>query len=474
MPQTREIWPARADANAATAEESTSAAEVPVELLRKLSVPGPRYTSYPTAPVFSERFGPDDFAAALRRFGAAAPARPLSLYVHLPFCRSLCHYCACNVVITRKPGVAARYLDSLACEIATAADLIGVRPARVTQLHLGGGTPTYLTAEELERLCDLIAARFDLSALEEAAVEVDPRVTSEAQLAALARRGFNRASFGVQDFDPLVQRAINRRQSVPKTEALIRTARELGYKGINIDLIYGLPFQRPETFAATVARVIALRPDRIALYSYAHVPWMRRAQTSFEMHEFPLPSPEEKIALFRLATAAFGAAGYIHLGMDHFALPGDELALARTRGRLYRNFQGYTVKRADDLLALGVSAISDIAGVYAQNEKELFRYEETVRAGRLATVRGHALTADDVARRRAIMTLMCGDPLPADFAAAHPDEVAALAPLERDGLVERVGGTIAPTALGRFFVRNIAMAFDRYLESGAGRFSKTV
>jgi oxygen-independent coproporphyrinogen-3 oxidase len=448
---------------------------VPIELLERLSIPGPRYTSYPTANVFHARFGPADYARALRRFGEARPARPLSLYVHLPFCRSLCLYCACNVVITRQAGVAARYLDALEREAALVAGAIGAR-ARVAQLHLGGGTPTYLTVGELERLCDILEARFDLSAVEEGAVEVDPRVTSREHLATLARRGFNRASFGVQDFDPLVQRAVNRVQSFEDTAALLGAARGLGYESLNVDLIYGLPFQRLEGFRATLARVLELRPDRIAAYAYAHVPWMRRAQASFEAKELPLPAPEEKHALFQLAVETFTRAGYRHLGMDHFALPGDELARAQERGALHRNFQGYTVKRAEDLVGLGVSAISDLAGVYAQNEKELPAYEAAAGEGRLATTRGFELGEEDVRRRRAITALMCGAPLPAGFAEEFAAEIEGLAPLEAAGLVRRATGALEVTPLGRIFIRNIAMAFDRYLASEAPMpvFSRTV
>jgi oxygen-independent coproporphyrinogen-3 oxidase len=450
--------------------------DVPVDLIRRLSVQGPRYTSYPTANVFTDRFGPEDFAAALRRFGASDPARPLSLYVHLPFCRSLCFYCACNVVISREPGIAGRYLDALEHEVDTVARLLGPARRRVTQLHLGGGTPTYLSVAELERLYDMLAARFDIASAAELAVEIDPRVTSRAQLETLARRGFNRASFGVQDFDPTVQRAVNRVQPFEMTAQLIAAARLLGYRSLNLDLIYGLPYQQVATFAETLERVLEIRPDRIALYSYAHVPWIRRAQGSFDAHELPLPAPEEKIALFRMAVETLTAAGYRHLGMDHFALPQDELSRAQDTGMLHRNFQGYTVRRAEDLLGLGVSSISDLEGVYAQNEKDIGLYQASVSAGRLATVRGISLSDDDRRRRRAIMAIMCGGELPEGFARDFAPEIASLAPLEADGLLRRTAGGIEITPLGRIFIRNIAMAFDRYVGAAAGKavFSKTV
>lgn len=452
--------------------DGAEALDVPAELLRRMSKPGPRYTSYPTANVFHEGVGPADLAAALGRFGRSG--RPLSLYVHLPFCRSLCHYCACNVIVTQKPGVAGHYLDVLAREVELASDAIGARP-EVSQLHLGGGTPTFLTSDELRRLHALLAARFQVAADAELSVEVDARVTSREQLATLAELGWNRASFGVQDFSPEVQRAINRLQSEEQTAELVEAARALGYQGINVDLIYGLPFQRAETFAESLAAVLRLRPDRIALYSYAHVPWLRVAQRRFDSKGYPLPGPEEKFALFRQATQALGAAGYRHLGLDHFALPDDELSRALAQGTLHRNFQGYTVRRADDLLGLGVTSISDVDGVYAQNHKELPDYRAAIGAGRLATSRGFVLSPADQERRALILALMTQGELPADLATSYPDAHAALALLAADGLVE-LGATPRVTPLGRFFLRNVAMPFDQHLAAPGERpvFSRTV
>ncbi len=444
------------------------------ELLERLSRPGPRYTSYPTAVVFEESFGPAQHREALQRFGASG--RPLSLYVHLPFCRSLCHYCACNVVISRDPTIAGRYLDDVEREADLVASAVD-RPARVLQLHLGGGTPTFLTPDELQRLHRLLAERFDLSAPREQAVEVDPRATSREQLEVLAELGWNRASFGVQDFDPQVQWAINRVQSVEQTEALVEAARELGYGGINVDLIYGLPFQQAETFARTLDEVLRIRPDRIALYSYAHLPRLRPAQGRFERKSYPLPGAAEKYALFRQAVLAFLAAGYQHIGMDHFALPEDELAQAQGRGELHRNFQGYTVRAADDLIGLGVSAISDVAGAYAQSARELPEYRAALAQGELPTVRGWRLSADDLARREAITALMTGSPLSDDFAERYAEELAGMDDLVQDGLVEQTDTGVAVTPLGRFFIRNVAMRFDRYLPRGGRplpQFSRTV
>ncbi|MGE0711791.1 MAG: oxygen-independent coproporphyrinogen III oxidase [Planctomycetota bacterium] len=448
---------------------------IPPELLARLSRPGPRYTSYPTANVFDERTGPAEQAAALARTGASG--RPISLYVHLPFCRSLCHYCACNVVVSQKRGIASSYLDALELEVGLVSAALGARP-HVSQLHLGGGTPTFLDCAELRRLHGILAAAFDLELEpgDERAVEVDPRVTTREQLATLAALGWNRASFGVQDMDPDVQLAINRLQPRELTAAVVAHARELGFQGINVDLVYGLPFQTPLTFARTLEAVLELRPDRVALYSYAHVPWMRPAQRRFDTKGYPLPGPEEKFALFRLAVERLEGAGYDHLGMDHFALPSDELARARAAGTLHRNFQGYTVRRADDLIGLGVTSISDHSGVYAQNQKDLTAWEQALGAGRLPTERGWQLSAEDLRRREAIMALMTGAPLPAGFAADYAEELAGMDDLEQDGLVRRSAEGLEVTALGRFFIRNVAMRFDRYLGTGVGAptFSRTV
>lgn len=442
------------------------------DLLGRLSKPGPRYTSYPTAVVFNESFGPDAYATALSRLGASG--RPVSLYVHLPFCRSLCHYCACNVIISQKPGVASGYLDLLEKEAQLVGAALGAKP-RASQVHLGGGTPTYLTTDELRRMHGILAAQFDMSSADEMAVEVDPRVTTREQLEVLAELGWNRASFGVQDFDPEVQHAVNRVQSVEETEALVTAARELGYAGINVDLIYGLPFQKVETFNKTLDEVLRIRPDRVALYSYAHVPWMKIAQTRFEKRGYPMPGPQEKCALFSMGVEAFTAAGYEHLGMDHFALPEDELTQARNSGSLHRNFQGYTVKRADDMVALGISAISDLAGVYAQNSKELDAYEQALTRDELPTCRGWELTEDDHRRREAITALMTGSPYPPGYSESFPEVLETMKELEADGLIRRAGPEgLDVTPLGRFFIRNVAMPFDAYLRNTTGSFSKTV
>jgi oxygen-independent coproporphyrinogen III oxidase len=459
---------------------SASSLDIPLELIERLSQPGPRYTSYPTANEFSDDFRPDDFGAALET--QARTSRPLSIYVHLPYCRSLCHYCACNVIVSQRPGVASEYLDLLEREVDLVANRLGKTPLPVTQLHLGGGTPTYLNSEELTRLHTLLSARFDLSAIEEMAVEVDARVTTPEQLETLARLGWNRASFGVQDYDEQVQWAINRHQSAEETAHLIEAARGLGFKGINVDLVYGLPFQTLDTFAATLDEVLRVRPDRVALYSYAHVPWMRPAQQRFDRNNYPRPGPAEKVSLFRLAASALAEAGYAHLGLDHFALPSDELALAQANGEqpdrptLHRNFQGYTVKRAQDLLGLGLTAISDLAGVYAQNAKNFDDYRAALDGGRLPTERGWALSSEDQARRELITRLMTQGRVSAEDLRAHPAALERMRALETDGVVRidldspgQEGAGLEVTSMGRFFLRNVAMPFDAYLERARAR-----
>jgi oxygen-independent coproporphyrinogen-3 oxidase len=453
----------------------TALKDVPRDLLARLTGPGPRYTSYPTANLFDDSVGPAEHRAALARHGASGD--PLSLYVHLPFCKSLCFYCACNVIITQRRDAVPEYLGLLEREADLVVDALG-RGRRVTQLHLGGGTPTYLTVDELRRLHALLAARFDLSTAEELSIEIDPRVTSPEQLEALAALGWNRASFGVQDFDPDVQAAIHRVQGVGQTSALIAAARAAGFDGVNVDLIYGLPLQRVETFRRTLDAVLELRPDRTALYSYAHVPWMRPAQASFERRGRKLPAADEKLALFEEAVRAFTAAGYVQLGMDHFALPTDELAQALARGTLHRNFQGYTVRRADALVGLGASSISDVGGLYAQSEKDLAPYRAAVLSGRLPTARGLTRTPEDERRRAVISALMTRGALPAAVLDGFPEERARLGDLERDGLVSFApDGALVVTPLGRLFVRNIAMVFDAYLKTRPAErplFSQTV
>jgi oxygen-independent coproporphyrinogen III oxidase len=444
------------------------------DLIRRLDQPGPRYTSYPTVPEWSEAFGPDDHGAALER-AARTPDRPLSLYVHIPFCREMCWYCGCNVIVTRDPAKRDQYLDVLAREVALVADRLGER-RRVARLHLGGGTPTSLDETQLARLSAILADRFDLLPGAEVAIEIDPAVTSVDQLALLRALGWNRLSMGVQDFDPDVQRAVNRIQSPHETRALIEAARGMGWESINLDLIYGLPFQREETWRRTIDEILSIRPDRIAIFSFAYVPTAKPHQRRLPVAG--MPQGPAKLALLRLAHDALTGAGYLAIGMDHFALPGDELARAQRDGTLWRDFQGYTTLRAGDTIGLGLSSISDVGGAYVQNEKVLSRWQQAIEAGRLPTERGILRTADDERRRALITDLMCNFSVDlGDDAVRWAQEVDSLRPLVREGLCVIDGRHVAVTPLGRPFVRNLAMKFDAYLGQNTAQrpvFSRTV
>lgn len=456
---------------------------VPVELLTKYDRPGPRYTSYPTAVEFHESFDAEVYRAQLVR-AAADWESPLSLYVHLPFCEERCTFCGCSVVITRKREVAARYLEYLEREIELVSRTLG-RRRRVVQYHWGGGTPTYLSVDQIERLHGFIAERFEILPDGEAAIEVDPRVTSPGQLEALRRHGFNRLSMGVQDFTPEVQAAVNRVQSEASTRAIFDEARRLGFVSINIDLIYGLPLQTRVSFGRAVDSVIAMRPDRVAVYSYAHVPWIRAHQKRLAADA--LPTGERKLELFLEARRRFTGAGYAELGMDHFALPGDELARAAEAHALYRNFMGYTTHPAPDLIGVGVSAIGDVCGAFAQNVKKLSAYYEALGAGRFPIERGYVLDEDDRIRRHVIAELMCN--LHLDRRAVETrfgirfdeyfrEELEDLAGgPAADGLVTLEGDVLAVTPFGRLLLRNIAMIFDRHLRQRRTEqpvFSRTV
>jgi oxygen-independent coproporphyrinogen-3 oxidase len=450
-------------------------------LLLALSRPGPRYTSYPTAPVWDASVGPAELRRQLERADGEGERSPLSLYFHLPFCEQMCTFCGCNVVVARRRERADRYIDTLAREMDLVCRHLPHR-RRVIQLHLGGGTPTFLSEAQLRRLWSEITARFEVDRQGEIALEIDPVVTSAEQLTLLRGLGFNRVSMGIQDFTPEVQQYVGRIQSVELTRTLYEHARQLGYRGINFDLIYGLPKQRPETFGQTLERVLEMAPDRLAVFSYAHVPWMRPHQRAFD--ESLIPGPPEKFQLFTLALRRFVEAGYVQIGMDHFARPDDELALARLGRRLHRNFQGYTVLPASDLLAFGITGISDVQGCYAQSLKPLARYYRALEAGELPTERGWVLTDDDRLRRQVINQIMCnfytdldqvcrqhGTDAGETFAA----ELGQLREAERQGLLERQGLTLELTPLGRVLVRNVAMAFDRYLGQRPGQgFSKTI
>ena len=440
---------------------------VTAELLARYDRPGPRYTSYPTAVEFHDGISSADYEARLDTANALGDA-PLSLYVHLPFCEERCLFCGCHVIVTRHRDAAIPYLELVEQEIELVARHLPDRRG-FAQLHLGGGTPTYYTPRELTGLLQHLLKHFRPLPGAELAVEVDPRVTTVEHIDALADLGFNRISLGVQDLTPEVQQAINRIQSLEQTATLIDHARRRGFRGINVDLIYGLPLQTPESFERTVDAIVQLGVDRAAVYSFAFVPWVRGHQKRIETEQ--LPEPATKVALFAIARERFLQSGYEPIGMDHFARPDDELARAKREGRLRRNFQGYAVIPGDDVIGLGISAIGDVRGAYIQNEKKLSTYGDTVRSGRLPVARGVARTPDDEVRRAVIHELMCNFRIDCseiarryqvDFGTYFAEDLRLLAQHESEGLVRISGERIDATAAGELFVRNLAMCFDRY------------
>ncbi|MBN9460028.1 MAG: oxygen-independent coproporphyrinogen III oxidase [Burkholderiales bacterium] len=444
------------------------------ELLRRFGGRGPRYTSYPTADRFDDRVGPERYGQALQA-RAARRGEPLGLYVHIPFCRSICYYCACNKIGTKHASAAAPYLAALEREVALVTALTGTGQP-ISHLHFGGGTPTFISDEELGALIDMLHRSFEFRDDGEYSIEVDPRTVSPRRAHALRAMGLNRVSLGVQDFDPVVQAAVNRIQPYRQTVELMEAARAAGFRSINVDLIYGLPKQHHAGFEETVRKTIAAGPDRIALYHYAHLPALFKPQR--RIAEADLPSSEEKARMFEAAVAMFEAAGYRHLGLDHFARDDDELAVARREGRLHRNFQGYCSHDSGDLIALGVSAISSIGDVYAQNDKVLDGYYRRIERGELPVVRGIALDADDFVRRDAINALMCNFRLDWDALDARrgidsrrwlAGSIEALAPLVQAGAVRVDERGVEVLARGRLLVRAVAMAFDRHLaQSSSG------
>jgi oxygen-independent coproporphyrinogen-3 oxidase len=452
------------------------------DLLRQYDVPGPRYTSYPTADRFVEAFTQEDYIQALCQRRGAGQSFPLSLYVHIPFCESVCYYCACNKVVTRQHGRAAEYLHYLAREVDLQVRHFG-QGHTVSQLHLGGGSPTFLSDAELTDLMGMIRRHFVLVPGGEYSIEVDPRTVTRDRLSHLFGLGFNRLSFGVQDFDPTVQKAVHRIQPAEQVIALVQDAREIGFESVNLDLIYGLPMQTPESFARTLAQVSDLRPDRIALYAYAHLPARFKPQRRIIAAE--LPTAADKLYMLSASLVAFIDAGYLYVGMDHFALPEDALAVAKRQGRLHRNFQGYSTQPDCDLIALGVSAIGRMGGSYSQNAKTIEEYKDALDQGRLPIVRGLAMSRDDLIRKSVIMSLMCQGQLDfqtfeatylIDFASYFSRELEALDDLATQGLVERDATGIRVTEAGWFLVRAIGMVFDRYLQGDLdrARFSKII
>lgn len=468
----------------ASVENAAMTSPLSPELLRRFDVPGPRYTSYPTADRFVDAFGAGEYRHALlqRREGPGAMNAPLSLYVHIPFCESLCYYCACNKIITKHKSRGADYLRYLAREVELHTELLGTTQP-VTQLHLGGGSPTFLSDEELRELMAILRRGFAMAPGAECSIEIDPRTVDATRLQALADLGFNRLSFGVQDFDPDVQKAVHRVQPYEQVAALMADARRIGFDSINVDLIYGLPRQTPESFTRTLAQVATLRPDRIALYAYAHLP--ERFKPQRRILSADLPAAGDKVAMLSQAVAAFLSAGYVYIGMDHFALPGDALAVAKRQGRLHRNFQGYSTHADCDLIGLGVSAIGKVGATYSQNAKTMEEYCDHLDQGRLPVVRGLALTRDDLARRAVIMALMCQGELVfesielawlLDFRSTFAAEMEHLRELQEQGMVTVDATGIQVTAQGWFFVRAVAMVFDKYLQvdRNRARFSRII
>ena len=454
-------------------KHSAPGRRVTADLLRAYDRPGPRYTSYPTAVEFREAFDETAYRARLAD-AARAEDEPLSLYAHLPFCEERCSFCGCFVIITKKPEVSARYLEYLSREIDRLAEALG-RRRRLIQYHWGGGTPTYLGVEQMAALHDAVRRSFSFEPGAEMAIEVDPRVTSREQIDWLRSAGFNRLSMGVQDFTHEVQEAVNRIQSEDLTRDLYDYCRAAGFASINVDLIYGLPLQTLETFERTLASVAAMRPDRVAVYSYANVPWIRGNQKRIDPKD--LPPREVKFELFGRAIDAFLDAGYEQIGMDHFALPGDDLAAATRSRTVHRNFMGYTTKPATDMVGVGVSAIGDVRGAFAQNVKTLSAYYAMLDAGRMPILRGYALDPDDLLRRYVITQLMCNFHLDRrqverrfgiDFGSYFAREIEELSggvsPVAH-GFLTIDSEAIEVLPRGRLFVRNICMVFDRYLKS---------
>lgn len=459
-----------------------AAAPISESLIRQYDVSGPRYTSYPTADRFVEAFSSQDYVQALeqRRDGAAAMALPLSLYVHIPFCESLCYYCACNKIITKHHDRAAAYLKYLSREIDLHVAHIGAGQA-ISQLHFGGGSPTFLSDAELRELMAILRRSFSLTPGGEYSIEIDPRTIDASRLDVLAELGFNRLSFGVQDFDPAVQKAVHRVQPAEQVFALVDAARQRGFESVNVDLIYGLPEQTPESFDRTLAQIGQLRPDRIALYAYAHLPERFKPQRRISSVE--IPTAAAKVSMLARSMASFMEAGYVYIGMDHFALPNDSLSVAKRQGRLHRNFQGYSTQPDCDLIGLGVSSIGRVGATYSQNAKTLEEYYDFLDQGQFPVVRGLGLTRDDLVRRAVIMALMCQGRLSfesielaylIDFKEYFAKELETLKSQVEQGLVELDGTGIKVTETGWFFVRAVAMVFDRHLQTDRTRakFSK--
>jgi len=455
-----------------------------MDLARRYATSGPRYTSYPTAPQFTPEFDLQRY----KNWQAGTPRRSeaLSLYVHLPFCRDICYYCACNKIVSRKPGLAAEYLEHLFSEIALQSALVG-RERPITQMHWGGGTPTYLDGGQITELMHVLASNFRLldKGYREYSIEIDPRTVTPTTIALLKGVGFNRVSLGIQDFDDRVQKAVNRVQPYAQVAELVESVRAHGFRSMSFDLIYGLPYQDHYSMAETLRRVISLRPDRIACYNYAHLPERFLPQRSIDRHT--LPEPEEKLLMAQMIAATLRDAGYRLIGMDHYVLPGDDLALARREDRLQRNFQGYSLRIAEDILGLGMSSISQIGDFYLQNARGLDEYTALTGEGLLPVTRGYLMKREDKLRRHIIMSLICAlrldiEECEVEFGICFNEHFAgaldSLRRAEADGLLKISRDSLTVTEIGRPFLRNICMPFDAYLAdqatSGSTRFSATI
>ncbi|MCS6876242.1 MAG: oxygen-independent coproporphyrinogen III oxidase [Aquificaceae bacterium] len=448
-------------------------------LIEKYDKPGPRYTSYPPATEFHQGVGHEDYRRKLKE--SNVKANPLSLYVHIPFCESACWFCGCNVIISHRKDVTRRYMDYIYREMDMLKDNIdSTRP--VVQLHWGGGTPNFLTVEEIEELFGKIEDSFRIDVDAEISVEIDPRYLSEWQLEAFRKVGFNRVSMGLQDLDLEVQKAINRIQTYQLMEKVMKDLRDLGFKSINIDLIYGLPYQTPEKFKKTIEQTIELQPDRVAVFNFAYVPWLKPLQRKIDPST--LPPPEDKLTILKMTIDIFQSAGYVFIGMDHFAKPEDELAQAQKEGTLWRNFQGYTTKKGVDLIGIGATSIGMLYDAYFQNYKTIRDYYLAIDGGKLPTMRGYLLTEEDIIRREVIMDLMCNfqcafDKVERlfgiDFEERFSEELEELKGMEEDGLLKIHDRKIEVLPEGRLLIRNIAMVFDQYLKTKKEqRFSRTI
>lgn len=443
---------------------------VNIELLKKYDRPGPRYTSYPPAPAFSKDFGPEDYENAIIENNLQNSTAELSLYFHIPFCDTLCYFCGCNMLVTHRRETIRKYLDYLKREIDMIWKLIS-HSREVTQLHWGGGTPSYLNPDEIRELGNFINERFEYVDDPEVGVEIDPRGLTFEHMKAFREVGFNRISMGVQDFDPKVQKAVNRIQPESITRQAIEWARELGFKSINLDLIYGLPFQTVESFEKTIDKVIELSPERLAVFNFAYVPWLKPHQRVIRKED--LPAPEVKLKILKMTIEKLTEAGYVYIGMDHFAKPDDELAIAQKEKTLYRNFQGYSTRAGADLYAFGMSAISQFQNIYAQNYKELREYYAKIDEGKFPTAVGYRMNQDDIIRKHVIMRLMCDMELTKseverkfsiNFDEYFADSILKLQEFIDDGLVGLTDDKIIVTLMGRLVIRNIAMCFDAYID----------